>query len=252
MDRAIARRGAEGEPPRSGRGVVVSRRAGALPLARLVPPAATGSVVALHGGGYVFGASVQHWVLWRTIALATGRTVVVPRYPLAPQGTAAVIVPQVADLVGSLAEEGPVALLGDSAGGGMALAAALLLRERGLRPPLLLSAPWLDGTLREPWIMEPDPWLAVPGLRRAADLYRGGLPAEHPFVSPLLHDLGGLGPITAASGTRDVLHRDALRLEEQVPAPVRLLVGRRLLHNYPLLPIPEARPAVRAFVDALR
>ena len=79
-------------------------------------------------------------------------------------------------------------------------------------------------------------------------------PLDDPLVSPLLADLSGLGPVTAASGTRDVLHRDALRLEQQVPLAdgVRVLVGRGLLHNYPLLPVPEARPALAAFVDALR
>jgi acetyl esterase/lipase len=145
-----------------------------------------------------------------------------------------------------------VALLGDSAGGGMALAAAQLLAADGHRIPLLLSAPWLDARVPEPWTTPRDPWLAAPGLRRAADLYRGALPVDHPFVSPLLGDLAGLGPIVVASGTRDVLHRDALRLEERCPSPVRVLVGEGLLHNFPLLPIPEARPARRAFVDALR
>ncbi|MGT2425758.1 alpha/beta hydrolase fold domain-containing protein [Amnibacterium kyonggiense] len=134
----------------------------------------------------------------------------------------------------------------------MALAAAQLLAADGLRPPLLLSAPWLDGAVPSPWTAPRDPWLAAPGLRRAAELYRGDLPVEHPFVSPLHGDLHGLGPIVVASGTRDVLHRDALRLEERCPDPVRMVVGRGLLHNWPLLPIPEARRALRAFVDALR
>jgi acetyl esterase/lipase len=152
----------------------------------------------------------------------------------------------------ALAADGPVALLGDSAGGGMALAAAQLLAADGLRPPLLLIAPWLDGGVTDPWTTPRDPWLAAPGLRRAADLYRGDLPVEHPFVSPLLGELEGLGPIVAASGSRDVLHRDALRLEMRSPAPVRVIVGEGLLHDYPLMPIPEARPVLRAFVDALR
>jgi acetyl esterase/lipase len=134
----------------------------------------------------------------------------------------------------------------------MALAAAQLLAQEGLRPPLLLIAPWLDGGVTDPWTTPRDPWLAPPGLRRAAELYRGDLPVEHPFVSPLLGALEGLGPVVAASGTRDVLHRDALRLETRAPSPVRVIVGEGLLHDFPLLPIPEARPVLRAFVDALR
>jgi len=254
LDAAIARRAAwPATPPKPSRGVVVARSEdGGWPVVRLVPPRASGAVVALHGGAYVFGPEPQHWSFWRAIALASRRTVVVPLYRLAPEGTAAETVPHVARLTGALADEGPIALLGDSAGGGMALAAAQVLAADGLRVPLLLSAPWLDGGVTAPWTAPRDPWLAEPGLRRAAELYRGALPVDHPFVSPLLGDLNGPGPIVVASGTRDVLHRDALRLEERCPSPVRVLVGEGLLHNYPLLPIPEARPALRAFIDALR
>ena len=252
IDAAIARRAAwPATPPRSLRGVDVAQRD--VPegrIVRLVPSRARGTLIALHGGGYAFGPEAQHWALWRTLAVASGREVVVPLYRLAPEGTAAVTVPWVTEL--AAAADGPVALLGDSAGGGIALAAALLLRERDLRPPLLLSAPWVDATLEHPWRLQRDPWLAVPGFRRTAELWRGGLPVEHPYLSPLLADLAGIGPITVASGTRDVLHDDALRLQQWAPGPVRLLIGEGLLHNYPLMPIPEARPAVKAFADALR
>ena len=254
FDRAVARRDAwPATPPKPTGGVSVAvTQNGHWPVVRLVPPRSSGSVLALHGGCYVFGPSAQHWSLWRRIAVASGRTVVAPLYRLAPQGTAAETVPHAAAIARTLAKDGPVALLGDSAGGGMALAAAQLLVAEGLTPPLLLIAPWLDGGVTDPWTTPKDPWLGEAGLRRAAELYRGDLPMDHPFVSPLFGDLEGLGPILAASGTRDVLHRDALRLEMRSPAPVRVMVGEGLLHDFPLLPIPEARPVVRAFVDALR
>lgn len=252
LDAAIARRDDwPASPPTSGHGVTIAMRDDdGWPVVSIVPPRPAGTVVALHGGGYVFGPSSHHWLFWRCIALASRRTVVAPLYRLAPEGVAAETVPHVARI--AAAADGPLALVGDSAGGGMALAAAQLLAADGLRPPLLLSAPWLDGAVSRPWTTPLDPWLAAPGLRHAADLYRGDLPVEHPFVSPLLGDLTGLGPIVVSTGTRDVLHRDALRLEERCPTPVRVLVGEGLLHNIPLLPIPEARPALRAFVDTLR
>lgn len=252
IDAAIARRPAwPASPPASLPGVTIAVRDEAKGrVVRLTPARARGALLALHGGGYVFGPEAQHWALWARLAVASGRQAVVPLYRLAPEGTAAATVPWVARLATD--EEGPVALLGDSAGGGIVLAAALLLREHGLTPPLLLSAPWLDATMAQPWRLQHDPWLAVPGLTRTAGLWRGDLPVDHPFVSPLLADLGGLGPITVASGTRDVLHQDALRLQQLAPGPVRLLTGEGLLHNFPLLPIPEARAAVRAFVEALR
>lgn len=254
FDRAVARRPVwPASPPKPVGGVSVAvSEDGGWPIVRLVPPRSSGTVLALHGGCYVFGPSAQHWTMWRRIATASRRTIVAPLYRLAPDGTAAETVPHAAAIARRLADDGPLALLGDSAGGGMALAAAQLLAEDGLRPPLLLVAPWLDGGVTDPWTTPRDPWLAAPGLRRAADLYRGELPIDHPFVSPLLGELEGLGPMIAASGTRDVLHRDALRLEMRSPSPVRVMVGEGLLHDFPLLPIPEARPVLRAFVDALR
>lgn len=253
LDAAIRRRPERSAPPAPrGRVAVSTGLDGGWPVVRLVPPNSSGSVLALHGGGYVFGPEAQHWAFWRTVAAASGRSVVVPLYRLAPEGTAADTVPHVAAIARGLATDGPLALLGDSAGGGMALAAAQLLAADGLRPTLLLSAPWLDGAVSRPWTTPRDPWLAAPGLRHAAELYRGELPVDHPFVSPLLGPLDGLGTVVVASGTRDVLHRDALRLEERCPSPVRVLVGEGLLHNWPLLPVPEARMALRTFVDALR
>lgn len=254
LDAAIRRRAERpADQPRPSPGIAVTRtEEDGWTTVRLVPPRSSGAVVALHGGAYLFGPEPQHWSLWRTIAAASGRTVVVPLYRRAPEGTAAETVPRVAAITRSLAEQGEVALLGDSAGAGMALAAAQLLAAAQIRPTLLLSAPWLDGGVTDPWTTPRDPWLGAPGLRHAADLYRGDLPVEHPFISPLFGELGGLGTIVVASGTRDVLHRDALRLEERCPSPVRVLVGEGLLHNYPLLPIPEAHAARRAFVDALR
>lgn len=254
LDRSIARRAPwPATPPPAGHGVdVVIGEDDGWRIVRLVPPTHDGSVVALHGGAYIAGPEPQHWMFWRTIAVAAKRQVVVPLYRLAPEGTASVTVPHVVRIVEALAGEGPVALLGDSAGAGMALAAAQVLATQGIRPPLLFSAPWLDGAVSRPWTTPRDPWLAAPGLRRAADLYRAELPIGHPFISPLLGDLAGLGPIVAVTGTRDVLHRDTLRLEERCPDPVRVIVGQGLLHNPPLLPIPEARGFIRAYVDALR
>jgi hypothetical protein len=57
------------------------------------------TVVAIHGGGYVYQPSIFHWLDYAAMARDTGATVVVPIYPLAPQGTAATVVPQTADLI---------------------------------------------------------------------------------------------------------------------------------------------------------
>ncbi|MFD4182078.1 alpha/beta hydrolase fold domain-containing protein [Rhodococcus sp. NPDC058514] len=221
------------------------------------------SVLYLHGGSYFREITRQHWQLVAAMARSLPVEVVVPIYPLAPVSTADAVVPAAADLAEVLiAERGAdrFCLLGDSAGGGMALAVAVALRERTLAPPrrTVLISPWLDITVSDPAIsvLAPqDPWLCPDGLRVAGDAYRGALDPADSRVSPIEADLDDLGHVTVFTGTRDILNADARRLRE------RMALGNTgfefheepgMLHVYPLLPTPEgriARRTLRAVID---
>jgi acetyl esterase/lipase len=246
-------------PPRGLRSVEIEvdvRSDTGWPVYRVLPRrrTPTRAAVYVHGGAWVNQIHPLHWRLVAGLAVRSGTAVTVPIYPLAPVGTAATVVPPVADLVAALVDRygaGHVAALGDSAGGQIVLSAAMLLRDRGL-PPLhrtVLISPALDLTLANPEIdlVEPqDPWLARPGTRAAIELWRGDLSIKDPLVSPLFGELTGLGPLTVFSGTRDITSPDT-----------RLLVGRAraagvqvdhheeegLVHVHPLLPVPEGRRA---------
>ncbi|WP_375401171.1 alpha/beta hydrolase fold domain-containing protein [uncultured Amnibacterium sp.] len=263
LQRAIDRRPAESSPaPKRLRGVRTraEHRQG-WPVWVLEPQDrhSVGSLVWLHGGGYVFDLAAQHWTFLADLAVRSGRRVLVPRYPLAPEGRAEQTVPTAADLVAELLdaepsaelpEHGPLALGGDSAGGGMALAVAQELRLRGHGGiPLVLSSPWVDATLSDPAVPAAaalDPWLAPPGLRAAGSAYAGSLGPNDRRASPIHGPLIGLGPVLILTGTRDVLNPDARRLAAALQAAggqVELLERTGLLHNFPLMPIPEAAPA---------
>lgn len=208
----------------------------------------------LHGGVYCYEIDPFHWRLIADLHRRTGLRFVVPIMTLAPLATADVTVPAVADLAEEL---GARALLGDSSGGGLALAAAMLLRDRGLRPALVLSAPWLDSSGTAARLAEldaSDPWLAVPGTQAAGALYRGDLPPDDPRVSPLFGALDGLGPVTLFCGTRDILLADAERfipLAEAAGLPLDAHIGEGMIHNYPLLPTPEGKRAREVIAGAL-
>ena len=92
-------------------------------------------VVGIHGGSYVLQpTTLVHWPDYASMARDNGATVIVPIYPLAPQGTASTVVPQMADLISSeIVQHGAenVSVYGDSAGGGLALAAVQELVRRG-------------------------------------------------------------------------------------------------------------------------
>ena len=216
----------------------------------------------LHGGAYVAQVVLHHWLFVARLAVATDTRISVPIYPLAPLATAREVVHATTDLAAAVlraAGAKNTVLMGDSAGGGLALAVAQGLRRRGLPTPsdTVLISPWLDVSMSNPAIRDierRDPMLAAAGLRVAGDLYRGDLPADDPRVSPLHGDLGGLGPVTLFSGTRDVLHPDAERFARAARAarvPVAYRPAPGMLHVYPLLPIPEARAARDAIRTAL-
>lgn len=220
-------------------------------------------VVYFHGGGYVGEIDGAHWRVCRRVATLVPAQVSVPIYPLAPAATAATTVPTatdiVADVLDAADDPGLVTLMGDSAGGGLALAVAQQVRDRGLPAPrLVLVAPWVDVTMSCPDIDESatrDPLLSVARLVRAGRLYAGGLPADDPRVSPLYGDLRGLGPITVLVGTRDLLLQDARRLRDLATAAgvsVDYHEGQGLVHVYPILPLPEAKAARAAIVGSIR
>ena len=181
-------------------------------------------VVALHGGAYVVEPTVFHWFEYGAMARDTGATVVVPIYPLAPQGTASTVVPQTADLISSQIEQHGaenVSIYGDSSGGGLALAAAQELVRRGHPVPshMVLLSPWLDVTMSNPAIQfVDDPVWSVSALLRHGQLWAGDLDPTDQLVSPLYGSLAGLPPTAIYSGNLDVLAPDVLVLQDNALA----------------------------------
>lgn len=236
---------------------VTEREVGGFGVYRVEPedtPVST--VVFLHGGTYLSEIAPQHWALI-SAAVDAGCRVVVPLYGLAPDhgcdDAYAFLVPLVQDLV---AEVGPVVLAGDSAGGGLALGLAQVLRDAGTDVArLVLIAPWVDATLTNPDIdAVDDPWLSTPGAREVARVWMGDGDLRDPRVSPLLGRLDGLPPLTVWIGTRDSLHPDTLLLVErcrEVGTPVTLHVQPGAVHVHPLTPTPEGRTGTREVVAAL-
>ncbi|MFG2710735.1 alpha/beta hydrolase fold domain-containing protein [Streptomyces goshikiensis] len=262
-----ARRPASHLPPRSlGRVAAVSRTfVGAWPVYDVSPlggePAA--QVLYVHGGGYINELVRPHWALIRTLVTRARAQVVVPAYILAPRGTADRTVPVAADLLSGMiasAGAGGTVLIGDSAGAGLALAAAQRLRDRtGAQPSrIVLISPWLDVSMShpdQPAIEAADPILARPGLLEAGRLYAGNLATDDPRVSPLHGSFAGLAPLTVFTGTRDVLttdSRELLRRAREGGTEVEFHEAPGMPHGYPLLPVPEGRAARDRIVELVR
>ena len=107
-------------------------------------------VVAIHGGAFILPPTIFHWIDYSMMADQTGATIEVPIYPLMQQGgTAGVVVPEMAGLISTeIARHGAshVSVLGDSAGGTLALASVEYMAANNEAVPasMVLLSPWLD------------------------------------------------------------------------------------------------------------
>jgi epsilon-lactone hydrolase len=216
--------------------------------------ARTGGVIYLHGGAFTSPITRFHWRFIARMVEATGLSFTVPLYPLTPEHACAEICAWVTTVYRACcaADPGaPLALMGDSAGGGLALSLAMQVRDAGLPLPsgLILISPWFDVTMTEPSqarIEPSDVMLMRPGVRALGRWYAGEWATTDERVSPLFGALGGLPPIELLCGSHDILVADARRLAARARAEDVALAYHEepgLMHVYPLLGLPESRAA---------
>lgn len=272
----LARASAAAPPPRRLRGRVEVERVAGVDVVRVRPAVggaaaggatasggvagtttAPGALVYVHGGAFRSGIARQHWDLIGELADATGRDVWVPRYGLLPEHTAEDARALLDALADRLREVGRVHLLGDSAGGNLALLAAQSWGESGTGPEVVgvtLIAPWLDLSLSNPRIPEVarvDPWLDPESVRPLGVAWAAGRDTQDPAVSPLFGRLTGLPPVAVLVGTRDVCLPDCELLADRVPG-LRMRVEAGSPHVFPLLPTPEGQAGRAAITRFLR
>lgn len=215
-----------------------------------------GTVVYLHGGGWIHEASPTHWRLVQQMADEASVSVIMPAYPLVHEGgTAATVVSRIAEFCEQ--SEGSVVLMGDSAGGSIAMSASLLLAERRAPAALtVLISPALDLRFSNPEIdaVQPsDPWLVKKGQLELAEMWVGEH-GEDPIFNPFLGSFHGLGRLIVFSGTRDILNPDTrlfVRNAREAGVDIDYYEQPGHIHVYPLLPIPEGRQARRTVIEAV-
>ena len=218
----------------------------------------------LHGGGYVMDIAAVHWDSVARLCRDLGVSATVPLYPLAPEHKATEVLDAMRALYDDVAAKHGaerITVMGDSAGGGMALALAQMIRKDSGELPasLVLFSPWLDASADAPGqrdIEARDRMLAVSGLEACGAMYCGELAPDDPKVSPLFGPLEGLPPMAIFSGTSDILLVDGRRLDEKLTAlGSRSHVYREypgMFHVWMLLPVPEGRQALDETADFIR
>jgi len=182
-------------------------------------------ILYLHGGGYAFCSANTHRPLAASIGNAAGVKVLFPEYRLAPEHPFPAAIDDAVTVYRWLLRQGyqpsNIIFAGDSAGGGLSVATTLVLRDQNEPLPraIVCLSPWVDLTSSGESYRknnEVDPYLTLPGVRDAANMYVGNETSlNHPLISPAFADLTGIPPLFIQAGNHEILQSDAELLAKQ-------------------------------------
>ena len=219
----------------------------------------------LHGGGYILGSVRGYQGLASYISSATGASVLLIDYRLAPEDKFPACIEDVKTAFNWMLENGPAGsspanktyIAGDSAGGGLSLASTLAMRDEGLSLPdgVIALSPWTE---LEPTSSsfednkETDPFLSREGITGMADTYVNS-PEEktNPLASPLFASFKDFPDLLIQVGSREMLLDDSKRVAQKAKeegCQVDLQVWEDMVHVWqgyaPFLP--EALEALKS------
>jgi len=220
----------------------------------------------LHGGGYALGSIGTHRGHVARLAQAAGARALSVDYRLAPEHPFPAGLDDAKAAYRYLRASGidasRIAIAGDSAGGGLTVAALVALRDEGDALPAcaVLLSPWVDlegigdsstGKADE------DPMLELAGLQEMGRLYVADGDIRGPLAAPLYADLAGLPPLLIQVGTAELLLDDSTRLAERARAAgvdVDLEAWQDMIHVWQALAplVPEATEAIAVIGQYLR
>ena len=222
--------------------------AGGVPAEWTITPGADAACVMLylHGGGYVLGSLDSHRAFVAVAGRATGCRTLALHYRLAPEHKfPAAVEDAVAGyryLLAQGVQPGKIVVAGDSAGGGLVVAALLAIRSAGLPQPAggWCISPWVDmegigASMQDK--AAADPMVQKAGLMQMTAAYLQGANPRDPLAAPIYGDLAGLAPLLIQVGAAETLLDDAIRLARVAGAadvPVTLEIWPEMIHVWPV------------------
>lgn len=232
--------------------------AGSVPALQLGPLNKGRVILYLHGGGYVCGSPWTHLGVLQQLQTACGASVLAPDYRLAPEAPYPAALEDAWSAYWWLLQQGvsPKSIIigGDSAGGGLALALLIALRDANAPMPAGAAclSPWVDlavtgNTIR---LNAARDYINGPILRHTANMYAGDLDPRAGLISPLYADLAGLPPVLIQVGSDEVLLDDSRRIARRLReagTPVEFELWESMVHvwHFFYLVEPRARAAIR-------
>ncbi len=218
-------------------------------------------IVYLHGGGYTAEVQKQHWWLVEQILKQSDCKLSFIQYPLAPEHNYKQTHDMLAEAYSELTSKNPddqYCLLGDSAGGGLCLAFAQMLRDRNSpnQPEkTALLSPWLDLSMSNPEIKEleqQDLLLSAKTLKKCGSWYADGFDEKSPVLSPLYGNMEDLNNVAIFVGTHELFLPDCRLLKQKIEASTTNLFYKEyqaMQHDWMLFPIKERYTLLQDVLD---
>ena len=193
-----------------------------VPVERTLGVGSDSTLIYLHGGAYALGSAAGYRGLAARLAAAAGMTAVVPDYSRSPEARYPVALEEAVAVYMGLLVDGldpkTIVIVGDSAGGGLSLALAMALRDRGIEGPAALGliCPWADLAIDVDGVRPAgrDPLILPSMASQWAPQYVGEHDPRLPGISPVYGDMAGLPPIVMHSAGDDPLSIDADKIEK--------------------------------------
>lgn len=222
------------------------------------PDADSGTILYLHGGGYVTGSVISHRGMAANLSRASNCRVLTVDYRLAPESRHPAQVQDAHTAYSWMLNNGgnpaTATIAGDSAGGGLTVATLLSIRDAGDQLPAagVCISPWVDmegigDSMKSK--AGADPMVSREGLLDMAGHFLGDGDKRDPLAAPLYADLAGLPPLLIIVGTSEVLLDDAVRLHERAEAAgvdSTLEIWDDMIHIWPWFApfLPEGQQAM--------
>lgn len=216
-----------------------------------------------HGGAWTNQPLNLHWLFMDKMAQALNAKVIAPIYPKVPhfsyQDTYPKMLSLYKEILASIESSNQLTIIGDSAGGNIALGLIQLLKRDGLPQPqdiILLSA-CVDMSLENPLIQEyeeNDPMLASEGMEVITKIWAADKALKDPIISPIYGDFQGVGKITHFIGSHESLYPDAIQFDEKLTeqgVAINTFVYPKMNHVFVVMPIPEAVDAQQKIINIL-
>ena len=222
------------------------------------------AILYLHGGGYVMGSFNTHRALIARLSRVCGCKALAINYRKAPENQYPAALDDTVKVYKQMIADGyeNIILMGDSAGGGLALALLQIIKKQKLPKAIgaVLLSPWCDLTMSGESIhskTDTDPLIAPHLLEIFSKRYYGEADPNDPLISPLYADVKGFPPILIQVGGNEILLDDSTRLAQKLNkggVKVQLDIYENMMHVWQYFGgiMPEANKAIDEIGEFVR